>query len=146
MIHLPDLVDWADCLTENCPTFGGRFYQVIPDDSLMIDDRESPVGFVYLSGDAAETNSIATGVRQRVAMEVTVEVIQRRTASKTDKFSSVDADQQRIYRLEIQAALVGWKPVNCLIPIERVSGEQGKKDLRQLTYKDTFRTDYMIFK
>jgi len=147
-ITLIDLTLWVDRIKAQCPAFGGHVFQTIPDDELTIDQHQSPVAFVYLSGDDSDENSLKTGaaVRQKMTSHVTVEIVIRRTATKADPFNGASVSLIRQYRMEIFNALIGWKPTDTIKPVQHVKGNLLKKEPKTLKWPDTFSTENMILK
>jgi hypothetical protein len=145
MITLLDLAHWVDRLKAECPIFGGRVFQAIPDDELSIDQHESPVAFIYLAGDKSEESKLINRTRQRMFSGVAIELAVRRTATQTDKFNEAASITIRLARTEIFTALIGWQPPDAASPVEHIAGEL-KKEKKALRWADTFNTDNYLFK
>jgi hypothetical protein len=146
MINLIDLTLWAQRIKDQCPAFGGRVFKTVPDDELAIDRHQTPVVFVYLPDDASGDNQINKGkaVVQRMASHVMIEVVLRRTATKTDHFDEAAVDSIRQYRLELFNALIGWQPADSVRPVRHVNGALNRKQPKLLKWADTFTTDNII--
>jgi hypothetical protein len=146
-----NLLDLTLIVTElkapnNCPSFGGRIFKTVPDDDLAIDEHESPVAFVYLAEDDSDDNQ-ATGnhcVIQRTVSWITIELVIRRTVSKTDKFDDASVDMILQYRTEVFTALLGKRPGACIKPIRHVNGKLKQKEARLIKWADVFTTDNII--
>jgi hypothetical protein len=145
-ITLIDLSHWVTRLKAECPTLSQRVFKTIPDDEFTIDQHESPVAFVYLSGDKSGESNLVNRTHQRMHSVVTVELVVRRTASYTDKFNESAANTIRQVRAEILNALVGWQAPDCTNPVEHSYGEPVRKDPKVLKWIDTFNCDIYLFK
>jgi hypothetical protein len=145
-ITLIDLSHWVARLKAECPTLSLRVFKTIPDNDLTIDQHESPVAFIYLSGDTSGENNLINRTRQRMLSSVTVELVVRRTATHTDKFNESAANTIKQCRTEIFNALVGWQAPDIANPVEHSHGELIKKDSKLLKWVDTFNCDIYLFK
>jgi len=141
VIVLPDLSHWVTEIKDNAPLFETRAFKTVPDDDLQIDKQQSPCAFVYLSADKSGENGLLTEVRQPLSGMITIEIIMRRTATRSDQFNETDSDNLRLYRTEVISALLGKLLNGQSTAIEHVGGQLIKKDKKYIKWADTFTAD-----
>ena len=148
MITLIDLSAWVTQLKSHTTAFSTRIYKAIPDVDLAIDKLQSPVAFVYLSEETSDETRLGNNamIRQKLLSSVTVEIQIRRTATVTDQSHEAVVDLIRTCRTDVFNALVGWKPADCIKPVQHDSGKLLKKDPRVVKWVDTFTTESLIQK
>jgi hypothetical protein len=148
LITLIDLSAWVTQLKNNTTVFSTRIYKSIPDVDLSIDKLQSPVAFVYLSEETSDDTRLGNSamIRQKLLSSVTVEIHIRRTATAADQSHEAVVDLIRTCRTAVFNALVGWKPADCIKPVQHDSGKLLKKDPRVIKWVDTFTTESIIQK
>lgn len=148
MITLIDLSAWVTQLKAHTTAFSTRIYKSVPDVDLAIDKLQSPVAFVYLSEESSDETRLGNNamIRQKLLSSVTVEIQIRRTATASDQSSEAVVDLIRTCRTDVFNALVGWKPADCIKPVQHDSGKLLKKDPRVIKWVDTFTTESIIQK
>lgn len=128
---LPD-TRWAGvAMAEDLDAVGGLIGQVASGTAIVMPYRER-----------AEANAIATGgFRQRVMVQfLTVTVLrnydQAMGGARAARFDKVKAD--------IEAALAGWMPPDCIYPCELVDGESSPFDKGVSFYVHTWQTQRFL--
>ena len=103
---------------------------------------------MYLSDDASDDTRLGNNamIRQKMLSTVTVEIHIRRTASKTDQSNEAAVDLIRTCRTDVFNAMVGWKPDDCIKPVQHDAGKLLKKDPRTIRWQDSFTTESIIQK
>lgn len=141
-----DLTLWLNRLISHAPIFEGRVFKTVPDTDLNIDEQESPCAFVYVASDKSAGNSQVGGIRQALDTHVVVEILVRRTATRTDKFSEADGDILTECKAQVRDALLGMKQDNYSYPVLHIAGELLKKDKRVLRFTDTYLAQQFLTK
>ena len=138
MIQILNLQPIVDLIKAECPIFENRVFLTEPLAELKIDTHESPVCFVYESDMNSESNSILGGMRQVQHIHVTTEIVVRRTASDTDKFSEADTLTKDACRLQLLTALPGKQLAGHSYPLQHASSDRKTKDDKTLRWIETF--------
>lgn len=146
LITLIDLSAWVTQLKNNTTVFSGRVFKAIADVDLSIDKLQSPVAFVYLTEDVADETRLGNSamIRQKLLSSISVEIHIRRTATSVDQSHVAAVDLIRTCRTDVFNALIGWKPPDCIKPVQHDNGKLFKKDPRVIKWVDTFSTESII--
>ncbi len=140
MTNLLDLSQIVTTLQSQCPLFAGRVYETIETNDAALEMFESPSAMVYLSSDASGNNLSISNVVQEHTNGISIKIVVRKSLTPNDLLNNSDAQQIRLCRQQVLAALLGMVPVGAQTPLLHQSGQLTEKN-RYLLWTDLFNTD-----
>lgn len=96
-----------------------------------------PAAFVYVSEEAAAENSRATGVLQRVEMDVTVVLVSQNVSDPRGAAASSDVEALKVWA---KARLLGWQPASAEDVLTYVGGRMVRAREGLVWWELTFAT------
>jgi hypothetical protein len=143
MIELLDIAPVVQQIKDHSPEFSGRVYEAVLSKEFEIEREQSPSAFVYYSSDKSMENQTLMQIRQQMFCFITVAIVVRRSASRTDQFGQTDNQLIRQLRKSVFNAIIGFEYANTAA-FEHVNGELNNKGVKTLDWRDQFMTHLYI--